>query len=205
MAEERLIVNAVVRQTLLASQVVLGESGLHAVLKVAGLERFIDHIPPDDMKPGMRISEYARFNRAIETSYGRAGKGILQRIGRASFQYGVGERSGLLVIAGTALKLLTQKKRIKFILTSLVNAVKATNPAVEVWAGEVDGKLTYVEKTCAFCFGGTSNQPICHMNVGYIGEAVKWATGRDYLVVETHCVATGDPHCCFEIGGLNRP
>lgn len=199
MTEERYIVNAMLRQTLFAAQDVMGENGLHAVLNAAGLARFIDQMPLDDLQPTIKTAEYARFNQSIEEVYGRAGKGILQRVGRASFQYALREQPALLGIAGATLKVLPQKQRIKFILTSLVRALQKTNPAAEVWAGEMDGKLVYIEKTCAICDSRTSDQPICHLYVGSISEALKWATGRDYAVVETHCVAKGDPYCRFEI------
>ena len=35
---------------------------------------------------------------------------------------------------------------------------------------------------------------------GSIGEAVQWATGREYEITETHCLAKGDEYCRFEIG-----
>jgi predicted hydrocarbon binding protein len=200
MVEERYIVNALVRQALYAAQEVMGENGLHAVLREAGLEQFIHQMPSDDMEPAVKTSEYARLNQAIEEFYGRAGKGILQRVGRASFQYGVREQAALLGIAGTALKILPQKQRIKFILSSLVSALVKTNPEVEAWAGEMDGKLVYVDRTCAICYGRSSGHPICHLYIGSISEAVKWAAGREYVVVETQCAARGDPYCAFEIG-----
>lgn len=199
MDEDRYIVNALVRQALIASEEVMGTNGLNAVLRDAGLERLIDNLPPDDMEPAVRTSEYAGYNQAIEEFYGRAGRGILLRVGRASFQYAVREQAALLGIAGAALKILPQKQRIKFILNSLVNALKKTNPQVEAWSGELDGKLVYVEQTCAICYGRQSEQPICHLYVGSISEAIKWATGKVYPVVETHCVAKGDPYCRFEV------
>jgi predicted hydrocarbon binding protein len=198
--EDAVIVNALVRQALVASQEVMGENGLHAVLRASGLDRFIDSFPPDNMEPGVSTSEYARFNQAIEEFYGRGGRGILQRVGRASFQYAVREQAALLGLAGVALKLLPQKQRIKFILNSMVDALKKTNPQVEAWSGEVDGKLIYVERTCAICYGRQSDKPICHLYIGSISEAIKWATGQDYEVKETHCIAQGDPYCRFEVG-----
>ncbi len=198
--EDAVIVNALVRQALTASQEVMGENGLHAVLRASGLDRFIDNFPPDNMEPGVSTSEYARFNQAIEEFYGRGGRGILQRVGRASFQYAVREQAALLGLAGVALKLLPQKQRIKFILNSMVDALKKTNPQVEAWSGEVDGKLIYVERTCAICYGRQSDKPICHLYIGSISEAIKWATGQEYDVKETHCIAQGDPYCRFEVG-----
>ncbi len=202
--EDAVIVNALVRQALVAAGEVMGENGLSAVLRLAGLERFIDNLPPDDMEPGVKTSEYARLNEAIEDFYGRGGRGILRRVGRASFQYGVREQAALLGIAGAALKVLPQKQRIKFILNAMVNALKKTNPQVDAWSGELDGRLVYVERTCAICYGRKSDRPICHLYVGSISEAVKWATGKDYLVRETHCMATGDDFCCFEIGEVRQ-
>jgi bacteriochlorophyll 4-vinyl reductase len=198
--EDAVIVNTLVRQALVASQEVMGENGLNAVLRATGLERFINNFPPDNMEPGVNTSEYAQFNAAIEEFYGRGGRGILQRVGRASFQYAVREQAALLGLAGVALKLLPQKQRIKFILNSMVDALKKTNPQVEAWSGEKDGKLVYVERTCAICYGRQSDKPICHLYVGSISEAVKWATGQDYQIIETHCIAKGDPFCQFEVG-----
>lgn len=198
--EDAVIVNALVRQALVASQEVMGENGLNAVLRSAGLERFIGDLPPDDMEPGVKTSEYARFNQAIEDFYGRGGRGILQRVGRASFQYGVREQAALLGIAGVALKVLPTKQRIKFILNAMVNALKKSNPQVDAWSGELNGKIVYVDRTCAICYDRHADKSICHLYIGSISEAVKWATGDNYQVIETHCIAKGDDFCCFEIG-----
>jgi predicted hydrocarbon binding protein len=198
--EDAVIVNALVRQALVASQEVMGENGLNAVLRSAGLERFIGSLPPDDMEPGVKTSEYARFNQAIEDFYGRGGRGILQRVGRASFQYGVREQAALLGVAGVALKVLPAKQRIKFILNAMVNALKKSNPQVDAWSGELNGKIVFIERTCAICYDRQADRPICHLYIGSISEAVKWATGDNYQVTETHCIAKGDDFCCFEIG-----
>jgi predicted hydrocarbon binding protein len=198
--EEAVIVNALVRQALVATQEVMGENGLNAILRSVGLERFVDHFPPDDTNPGIKTVDYARFNEAIEAFYGRGGKGMLRRIGKASFQYGVREQGALMGVAGVALKLMPQKQRIKFVLNAMAGALKKTNPQVEAWVEETGDKIAYCESTCAICLGRHSDQPICHLYVGSVGEAVRWATDQEYDVVETHCIATGDPHCRFEVG-----
>lgn len=200
MADDAVIVNALVRQALVSAQEVMGENGLNAVLHSSGLERFIGNFPPNNTEPGIKASEYAKFNEAIEVFYGRGGKGFLRRIGKASFQYGVKEQGALLGLAGAALKLMPQKGRIKFILNGLVNALKKTNDQVNAWVEEVDGKLAYCESTCAICNGRHSDQPVCHLYVGSISEAVRWATDQDYEITETHCIAKGDPCCRFEVG-----
>ena len=142
------------------------------------------------------------MNQVIEEFYGRGGRGMLRRIGKASFQYAVREQAALLGLAGVALKVLPQKQRIKFILNALVNALKKSNPQVNAWVEETDGNFAYCDASCAICHGRTSTGAICHLYIGSIGEAVQWATGQEFEIVETLCTAKGDPHCRFEVREL---
>jgi hypothetical protein len=198
--EDAVIVNSLVRQALTSAQEVMGDHGLNAVLRASGLERFIGNFPPNNLEPSIPASQYAKFNQAIEDFYGRAGKGMLRRIGKASFQYGVREQAALLGVAGVALKLLPERQRIKFILNGMVNALKKSNPQVNAWVDESGDGIAYIESTCAICHSRQSETPICHLYAGSIGEAVQWATGKEHTVVETHCLSRGDPYCRFEVG-----
>lgn len=198
--EDAVIINSLVRQALTSAREVMGDNGLNAVLRASGLERFIGNFPPANLEPSIQASQYARLNQAIEEFYGRAGKGMLRRIGKASFQYGVREQAALLGVAGVGLKLLPERQRIKFILNGMVNALKKSNPQVEAWLDESGERLAYIESTCAICHSRHSEAPVCYLYAGSIAEAVKWATGQEHEVVETHCLARGDPYCRFEIG-----
>lgn len=198
--EDAVIVNTIVRQALVSAEEVMGANGLNAVLRLSGLGRFVNNLPPDNLDAGIKASEYAQLNQAIEEFYGRGGKGMLRRIGKASFQYAVKEQAALLGIAGTALKVLPQKQRIKFILNSMANALKKSNPQVEAWVDEEGDKLAYVESSCAICHSRKSDKPICYLYLGSLGEAVEWATGKEYEIIETHCMAHGDEYCRFEVG-----
>lgn len=197
---DSMIINSLVRQALVSAQEVMGDNGLNTVLRTCGLERFIGNFPPNNLEPAIQTSQYAKFNEAIETFYGRGGKGILRRIGKASFQYGVREQSALLGVAGVAIKLLPERQRIKFILNGMADALKKSNSEVNAWVDESDGKLAYIESTCAICHSRHSTEPICHLYVGSITEAVQWATGREFIIIETHCMAKGDEYCRFEVG-----
>ena len=178
----------------------MGANGLNAVLRLSGLERFVNNLPPDDLEPSIRAAEYAQLNQAIEEFYGRGGKGMLRRIGKASFQYAINEQASLLGVAGTALKLLPKKQRIKFILNGMVSALKKSNAQVEAWVDEEGENLAYVESSCAICHSRQSEKPICYLYLGSIGEAVRWVTGKEYKITETHCMAKGDEYCRFEVG-----
>jgi len=199
--EDAVIVNAIMRQALVASQEVMGENGLNAVLHSCGLDRYIGSFPPDNLEPAVQTPQYARFNQAIEEFYGRGGRGMLRRIGKASFQYGIREQAALLGVAGAALKLLPERQRIKFILNGVADALRKSNPQVEVWLEEGE-HLAYVESSCAICHGRRSETPICHLYVGSLAEAVEWATGKPHQVTETHCMARADQYCRFEIGDV---
>ena len=193
------IVNALMRQALVAIEEVMGKHGLDAVLHAAGLEQYIGHLPPDDLNPSVKSSDYARLNEAIEQFYGRGGRGILRRIGKASFQYAVREQSALLGLVGMAFRLLPHKQRIRFILNSMANALKRSNAMERIEVEEAGDTLAYIAHSCSICYGRHSDKPICHLYVGSIGEAVQWATGQLYHVQETHCIAKGDPYCRFEV------
>jgi predicted hydrocarbon binding protein len=194
------VINAIFLQALLASEEVLGAGGLNSVLRKGGLEHFVGNYPPDNLERVFPTSEYARLNAAIEDYYGHTGKGILKRIGRASFQYGIREQAGLMGVAGVALKLLPEKQRIKFILNGLVDALKKSNQDVDAWVEDKDGVIAFIDKTCAICWGRDNTHPICHVYIGTVSEAVKWATGFDHEITETHCSAMGDEYCRFEVG-----
>ena len=200
--EDAVIVNALVRQALTAAQEVMGENGLNAVLRASGLEKFIGAFPPNDLNPAIATSQYARLNAAIEEFYGRGGRGMLKRIGKASFEYAIREQSALLGVAGAALKLLPERQRIKFSLNSTVGALKKSNPQVDAWVDDSGARVAYVDATCGICHGRRSETPICHLYIGSLGEAVRWATGREHAIVETQCTAKGDPHCRFEVGDV---
>jgi len=200
--EEAVILNALMLQVLVSAQKDMGKNGLNAVLRSVGLERFVGNFPSNDTNPGIKSVEYAKFNEAIEAFYGRAGKGMLRRIGKAAFQYGVREQGALMGVAGVVLTLMPQKERIKFVLNAMVNALKKTNPQVDAWLEDEGDKIAYCESTCAICLGRHSDQPICHLYVGSVAEAVFWATEQEYEIIETHCIAKGDKYCRFEVGEI---
>ena len=197
--EDLVIVNALMRQALVAIEEVMGKNGLNTVLRTVNLSQYIDHLPPDDLNPAVKSSDYARLNAAIEEFYGRGGRGILRRVGKASFQYGAKEQAALLGLAGAALKLLPRKQQIRFILNGMANALKKSNAQVQIEVEDAGETMAYVARTCSVCYGRHSDKPICHLYVGSLSEAVQWATGQSYDVQETHCLAKGDPYCRFEV------
>ena len=193
------IANALMRQALVAVEEVMGKNGLTAVLRTSNLDQFIENLPPNDLNPAVNAADYARLNEAIENFYGRGGRGILQRIGKASFEYGLREQSALLGLAGIALKVLPPKQRIQLVLNNMANALKKINGQDQIEVETSGGQIAYIARTCSVCFGRQSAKPICHLYLGSIAEAVRWATGQSYQVRETDCIASGASYCRFEV------
>ncbi len=193
------MVNALMRQALVAVEEVMGRNGLTAVLRASDLDRYIDQLPPNDLTPAVSAADYARLNEAIENFYGRGARGILQRVGKASFEYGLREQSALLGLAGIALKVLPPRQRIQLVLNNMAAALKKINPQDQIDIDTSGGPLAYVARTCSVCQGRRSAKPVCHLYVGSITEAVRWATGHAYLVRETDCRASGAGYCRFEV------
>lgn len=197
--KDLMLANALMLQALKAIEEVMGKKGLDAVLHNAGLDNYIDHFPPNDLEPAISSTDYAKLNQAIEEFYGRGGKGILKRIGRASFQYGAREQQALMGLAGVALKVLPKRQKIKFILNAMGGALKKTNPENEFFVDDRSENIAYCVPTCSVCYGRHHDVPSCHLLVGSVAEAVKWATGEDLDVRETLCMAKGDKYCRLEV------
>jgi predicted hydrocarbon binding protein len=190
-----LFTNALMRQALEAVGEVMGERGLRIVLLQAGLERYADELPPDNVELGVKAAEYSALNAAIQEFYGRAGRGMLERIGRVSFRYGVEEQAALMGLAGVALKVMPEKTRVKFILSQMAKALMEVNEESVLEVEETPEGFVFVDHYCAICYGRQADEPVCHLLDGSLKEAVKWATGKEYSVREIECRAMGGSAC----------
>ena len=114
-------------------------------------------------RPAISFDDYAKLNQAIEDFYGRGGRGMLKRIGRASFQYGVREQATLMGIAGATLKLMPKRQRIKFVLNSLGNALKKASPDTGFWVDDRDNKIAYSIRDCSIRAGRSGDKPVGHL------------------------------------------
>ena len=195
-------VNALLLQALNGIEEVLGTNGLNAVLQTSGLQRYIGNFPPNDLGQGVLVREYAQLNKAVQEFTGRAGKGMLQRVGRASFRWAIKEQQAVMGIAGIALKALPQGLRKKAILLAVRKGLTDTLNYAQIRVDNDGDSLVFIDYTCPICHERTSPDSTCHIYLGSLGEAMAFATGRDFRdfeVVETHCKAKGDPYCRFII------
>ena len=197
--DEYVLVNALMRQALIAMEEVMGKNGVAAVLRTSNLSQYIDHLPPDDLDPAIKGADYAGLNKAIEDFYGRGGRGILQRVGKASFEYGLREQSALMGLAGIALKLLPPKQQIHMVFNSIASALRKTNSMDRIEVEAKGNVVAYISHSCSICYKRKNDKPLCYLYLGTLGEAVHWATGQVYPVQEIECSACGAEYCRFEV------
>jgi len=201
-ADDTPYVNALVVQMIKGIEEIMGTNGLKAVLHASGLERFIDNLPPSNLEKDVLVREYAQLNEAVEQFTGRAGKGMLQRIGRASFRYAIKEQAAVMGLAGIALKAFPHRIRKRAILLGMRKGLMDVVEFGRIDVEEEGDALVYTDHTCTICHMRHSDKSICYLYLGSLGEAMAYATGkdfRDFEVVETHCRAKGDSFCRFEI------
>ena len=204
--EDAPYVNALLLQMLRGVEEVLGENGLNAVLRSSGLQRYIGNPPANDLEYGILAKEYARLNAAVEEFTGRAGKGMLQRIGRSSFRWAIQEQTAVMGLAGIALKALPQRLRMRAILLAIRKGLMDSVKFGKIDVKEENGVLVFIDYACVICHTRHSEKPICHTYIGTLSEAMAFATGKDarhFEVIETHCKAKGDGFCRFEIREAN--
>lgn len=200
--EDTPYVNAMLLQMMWGIEEVMGNHGLNSVLRLSKLDRYVDNPPPNNLEFGVLAREYASLNEAIEQFTGRAGKGMLKRIGRSSFRWGVKEQSSVMGLAGIALKALPQRLRKRAVLLGMRKGIMDTVDYASIEVKDEDGVLVFIDYACVSCHMRHTEDAICHLYAGSLQEAMAYATGKDFQdfeVIETLCRAKGDGVCRFEI------
>lgn len=198
LSPDRYLPNLRVRCVLLAAQEVLGNNGLNATLRIAGLHRFIGHLPPADDGVDMRASEFAAFIQAIETQYGSGARGQLHRIGHATFKKSLDSNAGRWNTLRLTNLLLPRALKMRRALTLL--AAQITSPVGGVLVTTNDRLLVLSDPVSDSTVGRQRNVECCWLTLGEIQECLTWATGNVYEVNEVTCKAKGDAACTFEVG-----
>lgn len=189
---------------ILATRTTVGQDDLNALLYSAGLSRFIEGLPESDPALTVNPTDLAQFNTAVENRYGRGSQAVLKRIGREMFSLTLAERPIVFYLTKLAMKMTPKRRRIRFILESLISTAKFSHLNSEAQVEETEHQITYLEHDCPISIGRKSEQPICHLTSGELGAAVRWAAGEEFDVRETQCIARGDYACRFEVVERNR-
>ena len=192
--------NRMGRIVLLATEEVIGRTGMNTVLDLASLSKFIHNYPPCNKDLQIPFETISRLQGALEEAYGpRGGCGMALRIGRACFKYGLREYGPDLGFTNPDFRLLPLAVKLKVgseAFLALLN--NYSHPRV---CHDSDEQKTYWHiENCPLCWSRQTDHPACHLAVGLLQEALNWLSGgKYYLVTESHCIARGDETCTIVI------
>ncbi|MBI3161311.1 MAG: 4-vinyl reductase [Chloroflexi bacterium] len=181
---------------LLGLEEVMGVNGVDALLQLAPLEEFSRQSLQAGKEQAIPFQKVGLLQSTLEQAYGpRGGRGLALRAGRACFKYGLREYGSLLGITETAFRLLPLPAKLftgARVFADLFN--RHTDQKVRV--EEKDFKIFWHIDRCPLCWERKADEPICHLAVGLLQEALYWVSGgKVFHVEETACIARGDPAC----------
>lgn len=185
--------NKMGRIFLLALEDVMGQNGLHAILRMAGLENYIDNLPPDNLEKQFDFAEIAALLMALEQMYGpRGGRGLAQRAGRALFANGLKNFGALAGAGDLAFKVLPLDTKMKIGVPAIAKIFNNVTDQISNVTDHGEYYLYTLER-CSMCHNRQSDKPCCYTAVGILQEALKWVSGgHEFRVDIETCMACGD-------------
>jgi hypothetical protein len=193
--------NRMGRIILLSMEEVMGRNGVNSILKLASLSKFIETYPSDDTIRAFPFQTMGSITEMLEHAYGpHGGRGLALRVGRACFNYGIRQYGTQLGITEMAFRLLPLPMKVSAgarIFAELFN--NFTDQRVRV-DDEGDGILLWHIERCPLCWERKALDPVCHLAVGLLQEALYWLSGgKVFNVEEKTCIAAGDETCTIVI------
>jgi hypothetical protein len=192
--------NRMGRIILLSMEEVMGRNGVHAILKLASLHSLLNNYPADDRELSFPFSTLSNMTDMLEQVYGpHGGRGLALRVGRACFNNGIrlyGVQMGMTEMAFRLLPLPAKINAGAKAFAQLFN--NFTDQKVRI---EEDGNtlLWHIER-CPLCWERHAREPVCHLAVGLLQEALYWLSGgKVFNVEEKTCIAAGDETCTIVI------
>ncbi|HZM24656.1 MAG TPA: V4R domain-containing protein [Anaerolineales bacterium] len=192
--------NRMGRIILLSMEEVMGRNGVNALLKLASLSTLIENYPSDNTEPAFPFSTVSNLTEMLEQAYGpHGGRGLALRIGRACFNYGVRQYSTQLGLTEMAFRLLPLPIKLHAgasAFAELFNNFTDQRVRVE----DDNEKILWHIERCPLCWERKSQDPVCHLAVGLLQEALYWLSGgKVFNVEEKTCIAAGDETCTIVI------
>jgi hypothetical protein len=190
---QRWLSNSHMRAALRVAEDLLGHNGQTAVLRLSGLERYIDHPPPDDDRREVPRGDLTMLFSGIASTYGDQGaRGVLRRWGRVFAARRLQRHTTLRALRFT-LRLARPDRAARFALSSLLHHLDLVRgdrrPALEE-----SGEFFFLQlDDCLYAYGQQHAQPGCPAVVGLLEGMLRWACGKDFEVSEEPPAAPGAP------------
>jgi hypothetical protein len=180
---------------------VMGKNGVSAVLNYAGLDHWVDQYPPNDLERQFDFAQMSAINGALEEMYGpRGGGGLARRAAWVTFDQLLRNFGALAGVGDLAFKVLPLQTKLKVGLLALARVLAQISDQESSLEETKDAIIFNIHK-CPVCWGRRSQTPTCHAAVGLLEQNLRWVVSgqHSFKVIETECVALGDPACRIEI------
>jgi predicted hydrocarbon binding protein len=188
------------RVILLGMEEVMSRNGVAGVLRLNSLEALAQNYPDASNERTFSFETISAIQTAFELAYGpRGGRGVALRVGRASFKYGLKEYGSMLGLTEMAFRLLSLSTKLHVGAKTFADLFnKHTDQKVSI--KEQGGRILWSIERCPLCWGRKAQEPVCHLAVGLLQEALYWVSGgKVFNVEETACIAAGSSTCTLEI------
>jgi predicted hydrocarbon binding protein len=188
------------RVILLGMEEVMSRNGVAGVLRLNSLEALAQNYPAATNERTFSFETISAIQTAFELAYGpRGGRGVALRVGRASFKYGLKEYGSMLGLTEMAFRLLSLSTKLHVGARTFADLFnKHTDQKVSI--KEQGGRILWNIERCPLCWGRKAQEPVCHLAVGLLQEALYWVSGgKVFNVEETACIAAGSSTCTLEI------
>lgn len=185
---------------LLSLEEVIGKSGVDAVLELAASDELKSQAISASNERIFSFDSVSQLHIALEQAYGpRGGRGLALRTGRVCFKYGLKEYGSLLGLTEIAFRMLPLPTKLRTGARTFADLFnKHTDQRVRV--EETETHILWHIERCPLCWERRAEEPICHLAVGLLQEALYWLSGgKVFSVEETTCHARGDAECLISI------
>lgn len=180
------------RGVLVAAEEILGKNGVNALLNLAGLPQYIDNYPQDNIKKEFPFEHVSAIQKALWEMYGSKGARVFAtRGGEETFTYSLDKYEKVQKAAQAAMALGSTRTRLKAGLLFFAKFFNTVSDQV-VRVEEDETAWKWVIERCPMCWGRTAEEPVCHLAVGVLNSASKWATGGEVLRIKAvECIGMG--------------
>ncbi|MCZ7543568.1 MAG: 4-vinyl reductase [Anaerolineae bacterium] len=162
----------------------MGKNGLNAVLNLAGLAKYINAYPPDNLDKEFDLAYYTALQVSLEDMYGRrGGRGLSLRAGRTLFADALKSFGAMAGVGDLAFKVLPLQAKLKVGLPAVAGIFRQFSDQVSFVHDEGDRYVYTYEivdgvRTCPMCAPNrVAERPVCHIGQGLLQESLRWVSG----------------------------
>ncbi len=197
MTEQYFYPNIWGRGILTSAEEILGEKGLNALLNLVGLSEYIGNYPPDNIQKVFPFEHVAKLQQGLYDMYGAKGARVFaMRGGEQTFTHSLDKYNKVQKAGRAAMALGSSELRAKLGLQFFSKFFNAVSDQI-VRIAEDDNYYYWIIERCPMCWERHSEEPVCHLGIGVLRAAAKWATDKNFRIQEINCTAMGDKACVY--------